>query len=108
MIEDKNSNKIKKRLSKIMTDRVCKFLEEVCQLEAERASEKFDALIGVTFTDTDFQFPIEGLLHIALQYIFRDYREDPRLRIFPQEQVGEYRVDFLLNFGVLYHEPKAI
>jgi len=58
MIQDKNSNEIKKRLSKVMTGRVQEFLGEVCQLEAERASEQFHTFIGVTFTHTDFQSPI--------------------------------------------------
>ena len=98
MIEDKKSNKIKEKLSKVMTDRVRKFLGEVCQLEAEAASEDFDTLIGVVFTHADLQSPIEGLLYIALQHIFLDYREDPRLHISLQEQIGEYRVDFLIEF----------
>lgn len=98
MTEDKNTSKIKERLSKVVTDRVRKFLGEVCQLEAEAASEDFNTFIGLAFTHTDFQSPIEGLLYIALQYIFRDYREDLRLHISPQEQIGEYRVDFLIEF----------
>lgn len=61
MIQDKNSNKTKKRLSKVMTGRVRKFLGKVCQLQAERASEEFHAFIGVTFTHTDFQSPIEAI-----------------------------------------------
>ena len=49
MIEDKNSNKIKKRLSKVMTHRVRKFLGEVCQVEAEAASEEFDAYFSMSY-----------------------------------------------------------